>query len=149
MDGAVMFKRMDHCNGLPLPDYADGGASGMDLRACLGEPLKLWPGQRVVISTGWAIDLPPGWEGQVRPRSGLAANQGLTVLNAPGTIDASYRGEIKVILINHGEDPVTIEHGHRIAQLVVSPILRPMALEATRLSETERGERGLGSTGVI
>lgn len=144
----VMFKRLPHCNGLPLPDYADDGASGMDLRACLDEPRMIWPNERVVIGTGWAIDLPPGWEGQIRPRSGLAAHKGLTVLNSPGTIDPSYRGEIRVILINHGEDQITINHGDRIAQLVVAPVQRAFAMEATELSQTARGENGLGSTGI-
>lgn len=145
----VSFKRLPHSKGLPLPDYADDGAAGMDLRACLDAPRKIWPGERVLIQTGWAINLPEGWEGQIRPRSGLAINQGLTVLNAPGTIDQSYRGEIKIILVNHGEEPVLIEHGHRVAQLVIAPVQRAFAVEAMEIGETARGEHGFGSTGVL
>lgn len=145
----VMFKRLDHNRGIPLPDYADDGSSGMDLRACLsGDSLDLLPGERTIIPTGWAIELPSGWEGQVRPRSGLALNHGITVLNAPGTIDASYRGEIGVVLINHGQRNVTIKHGDRIAQLVVSPVIRAERFETAVLSASPRGAKGFGSTGV-
>ena len=124
-------------------------AAGLDLSACLpnGEPLEFASGGRALISTGWAIAVAPGFEAQVRPRSGLALRHGLTVLNAPGTIDADYRGELRVLLINLGPDPVRVEHGARIAQLVVAPVAMVDAIEVDDLPPSDRGSGGFGSTG--
>lgn len=130
-----------------LPVRATGGAAGLDLCACLEQDLVLSPGARVLVPTGIAIALPAGHEGQVRPRSGLAVKHGVTVLNAPGTIDEDYRGEVKVILVNLGEAPLTIHHGDRIAQLVVAPVVRLMVEEVGSLDPTGRGDGGFGSTG--
>lgn len=130
---------------LPLPAYATGGAAGIDL--CAAEPHGLAPGERRLVGTGFALALPPGYEGQVRPRSGLAARLGVTVLNAPGTVDADYRGEVKVLLINLGNETVEIVSGDRIAQLVVAPVSRVRPIEAEVLPETARGTGGFGSTG--
>lgn len=131
-----------------LPRYATEGAAGLDLAATLDAPVAIPPGGRAIVGTGIAIHLPSGTEGQVRPRSGLAARHGVTVLNAPGTIDEDYRGEVKVILVNHGAEPFRIESGDRIAQLVVQPVLR-VAVEETaeQAPETARGAGGFGSTG--
>jgi dUTP pyrophosphatase len=134
----VAIERLAHARDLPLPDYATAGSAGMDLRAAIDTPCVLAPGARAAIPTGLRIALDPGHEAQVRPRSGLALKQGLTVLNAPGTIDADYRGEIGVILINHGKDTATIARGDRIAQLVVAPVSRVVWREAP-LGETARG----------
>ena len=131
-----------------LPRYVTADAAGMDLSACLDAPLTLAPGAFAAVPTGLAIALPKGDEGQVRPRSGLAAKHGITVLNAPGTIDADYRGEVKVLLINHGPTPFVIETGMRIAQLVVAAYAAPTIVETESLDETERGAGGFGSTGV-
>lgn len=128
-----------------LPGYAHPGDAGMDLHA--NEGLTLEPGHSGIVRTGIAIALPPGTEAQVRPRSGLAAKHGVTVLNAPGTIDEGYRGEVGVILVNHGPTPYQIEKGMRIAQMVIQPVLRVEVVEAQDLSETRRGEGGFGSTG--
>jgi len=146
---AVAVMRLPHGAGLPLPAYESAGAAGMDLRAALGEggALDLAPGERALVPTGIAIALPDGFEAQVRPRSGLAAKHGITCLNSPGTIDADYRGEIKVILINHGPDPHTIGHGERIAQLVVAPVVQAAWQEMESLDETARGAGGFGSSG--
>jgi dUTP pyrophosphatase len=146
----IAIRRLPHGAGLPLPAYASAGAAGVDLRAALGEgaTLALAPGARVLVPTGIAIALPAGYEAQVRPRSGLAARHGLTCLNSPGTIDADYRGEIKVILINHGSAPVGIGHGERIAQLVVAPVTRAAWREVPSLDATERGAGGFGSSGA-
>jgi dUTP pyrophosphatase len=130
---------------LPLPAYATEGAAGLDLRAA--EEHRLDPGERRLVGTGFAVALPPMREGQIRPRSGLAARHGLTVLNAPGTIDPDYRGEIKVLLVNLGADAIEIAVGDRIAQLVVAPFERVHPTETTELPETERGAGGFGSTG--
>ncbi|MGF1465088.1 MAG: dUTP diphosphatase [Sandaracinaceae bacterium] len=133
-----------------LPRYATAGAAGLDLSACLEEPLTLSPGDRVRVPTGWAIALPPGHEGQVRPRSGLALRDGITVLNSPGTIDEDYRGELQVLLVHLGDEPVTLRSGDRIAQLVVAPVrtVRPTVLdEGEALPPSGRGEGGFGSTG--
>ncbi len=130
-----------------LPVRATPKAAGLDLRACLEDPLTLWPGKHALVPTGIAIALPASHEGQVRPRSGLAAKHGVTVLNAPGTIDEDYRGEVKVILVNHGTEPFVIEHGERIAQLVIAPVVYADVAEVASLDETERGEGGFGSTG--
>ncbi|MGE0001355.1 MAG: dUTP diphosphatase [Fimbriimonadaceae bacterium] len=132
--------------GCPLPQYESAEAAGMDLRA--SEPAVLAPLQRALVPTGLRIALPPGFEGQVRPRSGLATKQGVTLVNSPGTIDSDYRGEIKVLLINLGADVVTLEAGDRIAQLVVAPVSRVEWIEVAVLPESERGAAGFGSTGT-
>lgn len=132
---------------LPLPSYATPGAAGLDLYADIDQPLTLEPGQRCLVPTGVAIALPEGYEAQVRPRSGWAWRTGVTLLNTPGTIDADYRGEIQVILINLGQEPVTIHRGDRIAQLVVAPVSRVEWREVEELVPTERGEGGFGHTG--
>jgi dUTP pyrophosphatase len=138
---------LPHGGGLPLPAYATPDSAGVDLAAALEAPLVLAPGQRSDVPTGIALALPPGWEGQVRPRSGLALRHGITVLNSPGTIDADYRGEIRVILGNLGSAPVTIARGERIAQLVIAPVSRAEWQLVTQLPATARGTGGFGSTG--
>ncbi len=130
-----------------LPVYMTELAAGMDLFACLDEPLQLLPGQRFLVPTGIALAIPSGYEGQVRPRSGLAIKQGLTLVNAPGTIDADYRGEVKIILINHGQDLVTITSGERIAQLVIAPVQRAYLTLVKQLDKTARDGGGFGHTG--
>ena len=149
MNPTVPITRLPHGAGLPLPAYETGQAAGMDLRAAVpdDEPLTLRPGSRFPVPTGLAFALPPGFEGQVRPRSGLAFKHGVTCLNSPGTVDADYRGEVKVILINHGEEDVTIRRGDRIAQLVVAPVVQAQWAEVESLDETARGAGGFGSTG--
>jgi dUTP pyrophosphatase len=139
---------LPHGAGLPLPAYATDGAAGMDVVAAIAEPLVLAPGSRAAVPTGLAMAIPPGFEVQVRPRSGLAAKHGLTVANAPGTIDADYRGEVKVLLINLGPDPVTIEPAMRIAQLVPAAVTRARLTVVDSLDDTARGAGGFGSTGV-
>lgn len=129
------------------PRYQTEGAAGMDLRAAVAEPVSLAPGARALVPTGYRVALPPGHEGQVRPRSGLALKHGVTVLNAPGTIDADFRGELKVLLINHGDTPFEVHRGDRIAQLVVSPVAHATLTLVASLDETARGEGGYGSTG--
>jgi dUTP pyrophosphatase len=145
----VRVMRLPHGSDLPLPAYQSEQAAGLDLHAAVpaDAPLIIAPGDRALIPTGIALALPPGTEGQVRPRSGLAARHGVTVLNAPGTVDADYRGEIQVILVNHGSDPFTVERGMRIAQLVIAPTVHAMISAVTRLDETTRGAAGFGSTG--
>jgi dUTP pyrophosphatase len=145
----VPITRLAHGHGLPLPAYETAQAAGMDLRAAVPdeEPLVLRPGARHPVPTGLAFALPPGFEGQVRPRSGLAAKHGVTCLNTPGTIDADYRGEVKVILINLGEEDFTIRRGDRIAQLVIAPVIQAQWRETEALDETARGAGGFGSTG--
>ena len=133
--------------GLPLPDWQTAGAAGADLHAAVREPLVLAPGARAVVPTGLAIALPEGWEAQVRPRSGLAFKHGITVLNAPGTLDADYRGPLGVILVNLGQDPFTVERGARIAQLVLAPVVRGDWEVVTELPPSTRGKGGFGSTG--
>jgi dUTP pyrophosphatase len=132
----------------PLPKYQTALSAGMDLHANLTEPVVLEPQARMLIPTGLFIELPEGYEAQVRPRSGLALKHGITVLNSPGTIDADYRGEIKVLLINHGQDPFTIQNGERIAQMVIAQHATVQWVETQSLSNTERGEGGYGSTGL-
>lgn len=144
----VPVTRLPHGRDLPLPTYATADAAGLDLLAAVAEPLVLALGARALVPTGLALALPPGWEGQVRPRSGLALRQGLTVLNAPGTIDADYRGEVGVLLINLGQAPATLARGDRIAQLVVAPVARLSWQMVEQLPETLRGEGGFGSTGI-
>jgi dUTP pyrophosphatase len=145
----VEIRQLPHAEGLPLPAYQSPGAAGLDLLAAVGEnsPLVLAPGKHALVPTGLTIALPSGSEAQVRPRSGLAARHGVTVLNSPGTIDADYRGEISVILINHGEAPFTIRRGERIAQMVIAPVVRVELVVAAALSTTDRGSGGFGSTG--
>ena len=145
----VELQQLAHAEGLPLPAYQTADAAGLDLMAAVpdGEPLTLAPGQYALVPTGLAIALPAGHEAQVRPRSGLAAKHGITVLNSPGTIDADYRGEIKVILINHGRAPFVIQRGERIAQMVIAPVLQAALVPVATLSATDRGAGGFGSTG--
>jgi dUTP pyrophosphatase len=145
----VAIKQLDHGKGLPLPCYETAGAAGMDLRAAVSEsaPVTIAPGQRLLIETGLAIALPSGFEAQIRPRSGLAIKHGLTCLNSPGTIDGDYRGEIKVILINHGDQDFVIGRGERIAQMVIAPVTRAQWNKTDELPETTRGQGGFGSTG--
>ncbi len=134
--------------GASIPTYATSGSAGADLTALLDEPLVLQSGERALIPTGIALELPPHYEAQVRPRSGLAAKAGVTVLNSPGTIDSDYRGEITVILINHGSEPFIIKSGDRIAQLIITPVVQASFSLADELDSTERGGGGFGSTGV-
>ena len=145
----VRMMRLAHSEGLTLPDYQTAGAAGLDLFAAIPDtkPLTLRPGGRALVPTGIAIALPAGYEGQVRPRSGLATRHGLTILNAPGTIDADYRGEIQVVLANLGNEDVTITRGMRIAQLVIAPVARAQIVEVASLDETVLGSGGFGSTG--
>lgn len=147
---AVSVRRLPHGADLPLPAYETEGAAGMDLRAALpaDEPIVLAVRGRGLVPTGLALQLPVGFEAQVRPRSGLAAKHGVTVLNAPGTIDSDYRGEIKVILVNLGQEDFIIRHGDRIAQLVIAPVTRAALVEAETLDDTPRGAGGFGSTGI-
>uniref|UniRef100_A0A9E7ZIB3 Deoxyuridine 5'-triphosphate nucleotidohydrolase n=1 Tax=Bosea sp. NBC_00436 TaxID=2969620 RepID=A0A9E7ZIB3_9HYPH len=144
----ILLQRLPHGADLPLPAYETAGAAGLDLRAALAENLTLVPGERALIPTGLAMQLPVGFEGQVRPRSGLALRHGVTVLNAPGTVDSDYRGEVSVVLINHGSEPFTVTRGDRIAQLVIAPVTHALLSEVETLSETARGAGGYGSTGV-
>lgn len=145
---SVAVKRLPHNADLPLPAYESAAAAGMDLPAAVEQELTLAPGERALVPTGLAIALPDGYEAQVRPRSGLAARNGITVLNTPGTVDADYRGEIKVILANLGNEDFTIERGMRIAQMVIAPVVQAVLQEAESLPETARGEGGFGSTGT-
>lgn len=142
--------RLPHAADLPLPGYHSELAAGLDLVAAVpaATPVTLAPGQRVAIPTGIAVALPAGFEGQIRPRSGLALRHGVTVLNSPGTVDADYRGEVQVILVNLGGEPFTIERGARIAQLVIAPALQARICEVATLDETSRGVGGFGSTGT-
>jgi dUTP pyrophosphatase len=143
-------KRVGHGRDLPLPAYESAGAAGLDLRAALpeGETLVLAPGSHAAVPTGLALELPLGFEAQVRPRSGLAFRHGVTVLNAPGTVDSDFRGEVTAILINHGQEPFTIRRGDRIAQMVIAPVMQARLIEADSLGDTARGAGGFGSTGV-
>lgn len=145
----VRVERLPHAEGLPLPAYETGGSAGMDLRAAVAEeaPLTLAPGARTLVPTGLKIALEPGFEAQVRPRSGLALKHGLTCLNSPGTIDSDYRGEVGVILINHGQEPFVIRRGERIAQMVIARHEQAEMIEVASLDQTARGTGGFGSTG--
>ena len=149
MTPTIPIRRLPHAEGLPLPAYETGGAAGMDLRAAVADdaPMVLKPGARDMVPTGLAFAVPPGFEAQVRPRSGLAAKAGITCLNTPGTIDSDYRGEVKVILINLGPEDFTIRRGDRIAQLVIAPVVQARWAEVDDLDETSRGAGGFGSTG--
>jgi dUTP pyrophosphatase len=144
----IGLKRLPHGRDLALPHYATAGAAGLDLLAAIESDIELQPGQRAAIPCGIAIELPLGVEAQVRPRSGLALNHGVTVLNAPGTIDSDYRGEIKAILINHGEAPFRITRGAKIAQMVIARHEQAEIAESESLSESARGAGGFGSTGM-
>jgi len=148
-DMQVLMMRLPHGEGLPLPSYQTAGAAGLDLLAAIpaAASLTLAVGGRALVPTGIAVAIPVGYEAQVRPRSGLAARHGLTILNAPGTIDADYRGEIQVVLANLGDETVTITRGMRIAQLVIAPVVHAHILEVASLDETKRGSGGFGSTG--
>ena len=145
----VDIRQLPHAEGLALPAYQTAEAAGLDLLAAVPAetPLILPPGKYAMVPTGLTIALPPGFEAQVRPRSGLAAKHGVTVLNSPGTVDADYRGEINVLLINHGDAPFPIRRGERIAQMVIAPVVQAQLVAAEQLSTTERGSGGFGSTG--
>lgn len=145
----VRVEHLPHAAGLPLPAYETTGSAGMDLRAAVpaDEPLTLEPGARALVKTGLKIALEPGYEAQVRPRSGLALKHGITCLNSPGTVDSDYRGEVGVILINHGQEPFVIQRGERIAQLVIARHEQAAMVEVEALDETARGAGGFGSTG--
>lgn len=149
MSVTVKIQRLPHAEGLALPSYETAHAAGMDLRAAVAEdaPLTLQPASWLLVPTGLAIALPEGFEAQIRPRSGLAAKHGITCLNSPGTIDADYRGEVKVILVNHGPEAFVIRRGERIAQMVVAPVVQAAWAEVESLDETARGAGGFGSTG--
>ncbi len=149
MSLTVRLRRLPHAEGLPRPVYETTGSAGMDLRAAVPDdaPLTLAPGARALVPTGFCIGLPEGYEAQVRPRSGLALKHGVTCLNSPGTIDSDYRGEVGVILINHGAEPFIIRRGERVAQMIVSPVVQSAWIEVETLDETARGAGGLGSTG--
>lgn len=144
----VQIKPLDHFGDLPLPKFETALAAGADLRAALEVDMVLTPGERALVPTGFAMALPAGYEAQIRPRSGLAYKHGITCLNTPGTIDADYRGEVKVLLINHGQDPFTITRGERIAQMVIASITQPEFVSVGTLDDTARGEGGFGSTGT-
>lgn len=140
--------QLDHAKDLPLPAYETADAAGMDVRAALSEAVTLDPGQRKAIPTGLKLAIPSGFEVQVRPRSGLAIKKGITMINAPGTVDADFRGEVHVLMVNHSDEPFVVEHGERIAQLVVAPVVQATWETVEELDETARGEGGFGSTGV-
>lgn len=150
MSVKVGIRQLDHAKGLPLPSYATAGAAGLDLSAAIGENEKitLKPGKRTLVPTGLQIHLPDGFEAQIRPRSGLALKNGIGLVNAPGTIDADYRGEIGVILVNLGEEDFEITRGLRIAQMVIAPVTRADLVAVDEVGATERGAGGFGSTGV-
>ena len=148
MSVPIRVRRLPHGEGLPLPAYATGGAAGMDLLAAIVEPVTIAPGNRALIPTGLAIALPPGYELQIRPRSGLALRHGIVLPNSPGTIDEDYRGELQVIVLNTGDAPFVVERGARIAQAVLAPVVRARWQEVASLDETARGSGGFGSTGT-
>ena len=150
MSPRIEIKRLDHAKGLALPAYETDEAAGMDLRAALaeGETMVLQPGQQAMVPTGLSMAMPKGFEAQVRPRSGLAAKHGLTVLNTPGTIDSDYSGEVKIILINLGQEDFTVERNMRIAQMIIAPVVQASLIEVETLDETARGLGGFGSTGT-
>ena len=149
MSLTVRVKRLPHGEGLPLPSYQSKHAAGLDVVAGVpeGAPVELLPGARALIPTGFALELPRGYEAQMRPRSGLALKHGVTLLNSPGTIDCDYRGEVMVIVINHGAEPVVVRRGDRIAQLVIGPVAHVDIAAADELEATARGHGGFGSTG--
>lgn len=145
----LAIRKLPHAQDLPLPSYASEGAAGLDLMAAIPSDIIIEAGHRFTVPTGIEIALPEGHEGQIRPRSGLAMRHGLTVLNAPGTIDADYRGEVKVLLINLGQEKLRIARGDRIAQLVIAPVTRAGVVEVQKLDDTKRGPEGFGSTGGL
>jgi len=144
----IQFKKLAHAQDLPLPSYESAFAAGMDIRAALENPITLQPGERQLIPSGLKMAMQQGYEAQMRPRSGLAYRHGITMLNTPGTIDADYRGELKMLAVNLGEEEFTINHGDRIAQMVIAPVIQAEVNEVETLSETDRGDGGFGSTGV-
>ncbi|HEX3128622.1 MAG TPA: dUTP diphosphatase [Thermoanaerobaculia bacterium] len=144
----VRIQKLPSARDLPLPGPASPGSAGLDLRAAVEDELVIRPGERRLVPTGLVLEIPPGWEGQVRPRSGLALRHGIGILNAPGTIDSDYRGEVGVILINHGEAPFPVKRGDRVAQLVIARVESVEWVESDSLAETGRGEGGFGSTGL-
>ncbi len=150
MSRSLRIQRLAHADGLPLPRYETAGAAGMDLIAAnpTNAPIVLQPMQRALIPTGLVLQLEPGFEAQVRPRSGLAFKHGITVLNAPGTVDADYRGEVQVLLVNLGSEPFTVTRGMRIAQMIVAPVIQVEPLEVEQVDETPRAAGGFGSTGL-
>ena len=145
----VKVKQDETCRDIPLPRYMSDSASGLDLRAAVKDEIVLASGKRVLVPTGLFIEVPPGYEAEIRPRSGLAVKHGLSIVNAPGTVDADYRGEIGIILINLGDEPFIIRRGERIAQLVIKEIVRAELLQEDQLSETGRNSGGFGHTGII
>lgn len=148
MSVPVRLRRLPHGRALPLPAPATAGAAGLDLSAAVEAPLVLGPGERALVPTGFVWEIPPGYEGQVRPRSGLAFRHGISVLNAPGTVDSDYRGEVCVVLCNLGREPFVVERGARIAQMVVAPVAAVAVEECEDLSPTARGDGGFGHTGT-
>lgn len=145
----LRVRRLEDDRDLPLPEPASPGAAGLDLRAAVPREITLAPMERARVPTGLVLEIPPGWEGQVRPRSGLALRHGVTLVNAPGTVDSDYRGEVAVLLINLGTDPYTVRRGDRIAQLVLSPAAAVTVAEVEEVGDSERGDGGFGSTGVV
>jgi len=149
LENLIEVKRLEHGENLPLPIRMTEGSSGCDVCAAVDDKLVIQPGERVLVPTGFSFAIPNGFEVQVRPRSGLAYKHGITVLNAPGTIDADYRGEVKVLLVNFGKEPFTVERGDRIAQLIPAQVASTMSFhEKTEISDSERGAGGFGHTGV-
>lgn len=146
-DVTLRVRRLEHAADLELPAAASEGSAGLDLRAAIAEATTLRPGERATVPTGLVIELPAGWEGQIRPRSGLAARHGVTLVNSPGTLDSDYRGEVRVVVINLGQEPFELRRGDRIAQLVVAPVATVRVEEVAAVGETERGAGGFGSTG--
>jgi dUTP pyrophosphatase len=144
----IRVRRLEHASGLPLPSGASSGSSGLDLRACIDSPVEIGPGESALVPTGFCLEIPPGYEGQVRPRSGLALEQCVTVLNSPGTVDSDYRGEVGVILVNHGPKSFTVCRGDRIAQIVFCRVCTPLLEESDDLGHTARGGGGFGHSGV-
>lgn len=144
----VEFEKISGFENISLPRYESSYAAGMDVRAALSKPVKLQPGERKLIPTGFKMALPEGYEAQIRPRSGLALKHGITMLNTPGTIDADYRGEVKVLAVNLGDQPFIIEHGNRIAQMVIAPVTHATIREVSKLDSSDRGAAGFGSTGI-
>jgi len=144
----VLITRLPHGAGLPLPSYQSASASGLDVHAAIPRELTVEPGRFATVPCGIALAVPDGFEAQIRPRSGLAADHGISVLNAPGTIDADYRGEIKVLLVNHGTMPFCVQRGMRIAQIVIAPVIRVTWSEVSELPRTQRGDAGYGHSGV-
>ena len=145
----IKVTRLQESADLPLPTYESSGSSGMDLRACVREPVILEPGEIKLIPTGLVVSIPPGFEAQIRPRSGLALKHGIGMVNSPGTIDSDYRGEIAIIVINWGQRPFTIQRGDRIAQMVITKVYRADIVEVDVLDATQRGEGGFGHSGVV